>query len=475
VVAPPLDLRRLPKRGGSRAIAFVERFIRVPKGEGARKRLRLRDWQREIVHGLFDEPRPRQGLVSIPRGNGKTTLAAALGLYGLLGDGVEGAQVVCVASDERQAGILLRTARRMVELDEDLAARVLTFKDHLEVPHTGSTLFALPAEPAALQGWDPSLCVVDELHVVRDDVFEAMSLAAGKRDRSLLLAISTPAKDSDSVMWRLVEHGRAGEDPGFYFAEYAAPDGCDLDDEDAWRVANPAAGDFLSVDAMRAVLRTSRETSFRRFRLGQWVQLDDAWLPAGAWERCADPTRSIPDGAEVVIAFDGSYSGDTTAAVAVLLDPLPHVEVVALWEPSEQPDARVPVLQVEETLRRACQRWRVRKLVCDPFRWARSMEILEAEGLPVEAYPQVPVRMTPATTRFGEAVMNGTLTHSGDPRLSRHVANAVVREDGRGARLSKEHKYSKRRIDLAVCAVMALDVAATSEPEPDYDILQSVW
>jgi phage terminase large subunit-like protein len=470
---PPLDLRRLPKRGGSRAIAFIERYVRVPKGEGARTRLKLRPWQRAIVHGLFDEPRPRQALVSIPRGNGKTTMAAALGIFGLLGDGVEGAQVVCVASDERQAGILLRTARRMVELDADLAARVQTFKDHLEVPHTGSTLFALPADPGALQGWDPSLCVVDELHVVREDVFEAMSLAAGKRDRSLLLAISTPAQDSSSVMWRLVEHGRSGEDPSFYFTEFAAPVGCALDDEDAWAEGNPALHDFLSVDAMRAVLKTSREASFRRYRLGQWVQADDAWLPAAAWQSCADPGRGIPDGADVVVAFDGSYSGDTTAAVVVVLvDPKPHVEVLALWEPAEQPDKRVPVLQVEETLRRACQQFRVRALACDPFRWSRSMEILESEGLPVMAYPQVPVRMTPATTRFGEAVMNGTLSHSADPRLTAHIANAVIREDGRGARLAKETKWSKRRIDLAVAAVMALDVAATIEPaEPDYDVL----
>jgi hypothetical protein len=32
VTAPPLDLRRLPKRGGSRAVAFIERYVTVPKG-----------------------------------------------------------------------------------------------------------------------------------------------------------------------------------------------------------------------------------------------------------------------------------------------------------------------------------------------------------------------------------------------------------------------------------------------------------
>ena len=49
---------------------------------------------------------------------------------------------------------------------------------------------------AALQGYDPSLCVVDELHVVTRDVWDAVSLASGRRDRSLTLAISTPAGDT---------------------------------------------------------------------------------------------------------------------------------------------------------------------------------------------------------------------------------------------------------------------------------------
>jgi phage terminase large subunit-like protein len=461
VTAPPLDLRRLPKRGGSRAIAFVERYVRTPKGQGARHRLKLRPWQRQIIRGVLDEPRPRQGLVSIARGNGKSTLAAAIGLYGLLADGVEGAQVCCVASDERQARIVFNSARRMVELDQDLAARVQVYKDHLYVPQTDSALFALPADPAALQGWDPSLCVVDELHVVTADCYEAMLLAAGKRDRSLLLAISTPAADSDSVMWSLVEKGRLGGDPSFYYREFAAPAGCALDDEQAWATANPALDDFLARDALRATLTTARENSFRRFRLGQWTQINDAWLPAGEWEACADAAATIPDGAEVVVGFDGSYNGDTTAIVAATVGSRPHLELIGLWDrPEGAKEWAVPVLDVEQVLRDACRRWQVREIACDVFRWARTFQILEGEGLPVVEYPQTPSRMTPATTRFYEAVMLRTLTHSGDSTFARHVANCTVREDNRGVRLAKEHRYSKRRIDAAVAAVMAFDRAA---------------
>jgi phage terminase large subunit-like protein len=58
-------------------------------------------------------------------------------------------------------------------------------------------------------------------------------------------------------------------------------------------------------------------------------------------------------------------------------------------------------------------------------------------------------------------VVNRTVTHSGDPRLNRHVDNATVRTDSRGTRVYKESKHSTRRIDLAVCAIMAHSVAAT--------------
>jgi phage terminase large subunit-like protein len=463
VTAPPLDLRRLPKRGGSRAIAFVERHVTLPKGTGARRRMRLRPWQKAIVHGLLDEPRPRQGLVSIPAGNGKSTLAAALGLYGLLADRVEGAQVICVASDERQARIILNTARRMVELDPALYDRVQVFKDHLLEPHTDSTLFALPADPGALQGWDPSLAIVDELHVVTDDTFEAMAARAGKRDRSLLLAISTPPRvGDDGVMRRLVDHGRSGTDPSFYFAEFAAPPGCPVDDEQAWAVANPALDDVLHRDALRATLPPKmREAAFRRYRLGQWVALDGTWLPDGAWAACADATRGIADHADVVLGFDGSFSGDCTALVAVTIEARPHVELVELWEaPEGARDWRVPIVAVEDAIRAACRRWRVLEVAADPYRWARSLELLDGEGIPVGEYPQGPARMGPATSRFYAAVVDRLLTHDGSNGLARHVGNAVLKEDSRGGRLAKEHKDSRRRIDAAVAAVMAHDRAA---------------
>jgi phage terminase large subunit-like protein len=201
-----------------------------------------------------------------------------------------------------------------------------------------------------------------------------------------------------------------------------------------------------------------REASFRRARLCQLTDtLEEAWLPPGSWAACADATVAIPDGAEVVLAFDGSFNGDTTVLVVATVAERPHVDLVELWEAA---GTQVPVVDVEQAIRAACRRWRVLEIAADPFRWTRSLQLLDGEGLPILEYPQSPGRMTPATAKFYEAVVNGALTHSGDSRLARHVGNAVLREDARGARLAKEKRDSPRRIDAAVAAVMGHDRAA---------------
>jgi len=100
------------------------------------------------------------------------------------------------------------------------------------------------------------------------------------------------------------------------------------------------------------------------------------------------------------------------------------------------------------------------EIACDPYRWARTFQVLEDENLPVVTFPQNASRMTPATTRFFEAVVNKSMTQNGDLQLARHISNATLRVDARGTRLAKEKHGSMRRIDLAVASVMALERAA---------------
>jgi phage terminase large subunit-like protein len=241
------------------------------------------------------------------------------------------------------------------------------------------------------------------------------------------------------------------DDPTFALVEYRAPDGCAVDDRDAWKLANPALGDFLYEDGMATEARTVRESAFRQFRLGQWPTGPmDAWMDPSLWSS-RSISRTIPDGAVVVLALDGSFSQDSTALVAWVVGDAPHLDVVGLWESPNPSDEtyRIDVLDVEDEIRAACRQWRVLEVTADPFRWQRSLQVLADERIPVSEYPQSPARMTPATQGLYEAVVNGTVTHSGDKRLARHVANAVLRVDTRGSRLVKESKHSRRRIDLS--------------------------
>ena len=439
---------------------FCEKFLRVPKGTGAKSVFRPREWQMDIVRDVLDSGSHTVGIMQ-PRGSGKTTLNAAIALFVFFTWG-EAANVVCVATDERQAALLFNAARRMVELSEDLSSRCYVYADKLVLPLTDSTFQVLPASPAALEGLEYVYAVVDEAGVVRRDVFEVVQLAQGKRERSVLVAMGTPGPDpNDQVLVDLRNHHLSDpEDTALRWREYSAAGFEDhpVDCRHCWALANPAMGDFLHEDAIKALLPPmTREATFRRARLCQFAtDTDGAFLPAGVWEGLSTG-KPIPDGADVVLALDGSFSDDTTALLAGTVSAEPHFDTVKVWQRTNGDDSyRVPVSEVEQTIRDSCRRWRVAEIVADPFRWTRTMQVLEAEKLPVVEFPHSPSRLTAATGDLYSAALNGRLTHSGDRRLAEHVAAAVITEDARGIRLAKASRSrAARKIDLAACLVMA--------------------
>jgi len=388
--------------------------LHVPKGKGARSRLRLRPWQRAIVRTVL-APGVRTAVVAIPRGNGKSTLAAALGLWALV-DGPEGAEVPIVAGvSERQARIAFNTARRMVELDTELVARVQIFQDRLYMPHHDASLFPLPADADALLGANPTMTLVDELGVIDAEVFEAMRLASGKRAESTLLAIGTPPREPESIMRTLVEHGRLEEDPTFALVEYAAPATSPVDDRQAWKLANPALGGFPYEAGLATEVATVRESTCRQFRLGQWVgQPEEAWMDPETWTACSRTDLYTPDGDDVVLALDGSFSQDCTAVVGCTIADVPHVFVVGCWENPRPGDEtfRIDVQEVEHTIRDACRRYNVLEVTADPYRWTRTLQVLADERIPVSEFPQVTVEDDPCH----DGAVRGRAERSGNPR-----------------------------------------------------------
>lgn len=447
--------------GSARFAAFCEKFIRVPKGTGARGPLKLRPWQRELVGSVLDaEAQPRVAGWCLPRGQGKSTLVAALGLYELMIGG-EGATVIVAAVDERQAGIVFGVAARMVALNPELESRVQVFKDRLELPSRGASFVCLPASPAALEGLDYTLAIVDEIGRVAIETWEVIALAQGKRERSTLIGIGTPGPSEDNVLVRLRSYALDHpDDSSQVYVEHSAagyedhPPDC----EHCWELANPALDDYLHRDGLRALLPPkSTEAHFRRARLCQFVEaVENAFLPADVWDGLASD-NPIPDGAEVVIALDGSLKDDSTALVVGTVDKVPHFDKLAVWsKPTADDDWRVPVLEVEQTIREACKRWKVREVAFDPYLWTRSAQILAAEGLPMVEFRQSPQRQTAATNDLHSAAVNGQFTHSGDEALRRHVLNATVLESDKGIRIAKASRSrSAGKVDLCTALMMA--------------------
>ncbi len=454
-----LDLSALPAGGADRVLGFVAEFCRLPHSLEAGERLRLRDWQVDIVRGLFDD-RPRQALITMGRKNGKSGLAACLALFGLFADAEqgEGRSVVIVSTDERTAKHLFDTCARMVELDARLFGCCQVFQKRILHPASGSSLEVLPATAARLQGRNPTMAIADEVHEVDEAVWDAMALATGTRPAPLILGLTTAGGDRDSLLWRLLEKGRAG-DASIRLWEWSAPPGADVRDESAWAAANPGLGDILAVEHLRTVVETTREAVFRRYHMNEWTGVLDAWLPWGVWEPLADPSRMIEG--PITVAFDGSASGDSTTLVGCTIDD-PHLFMLGAWQAPNDPRWRVPRADVDDRVTEVMETFDVRELSCDPWGWRSEIEEWGRRwpGRVLELPTNIPSRMGPACDRLFAAISEGTVSHDGDQVLATHMRNAVAKSTAHGDLITKERKNSRRKIDAAVSAVIAFDRAA---------------
>jgi phage terminase large subunit-like protein len=369
----------------------------------------------------------------------------------------------------------------MVELDQELSSMFTLYRDVIEYKDKGSVYRALSAEAYTKEGLNPSPIVIfDEVHAQPNrELWDVMSLAGGARADSLLLGITTAgvktqANGQDSLCYSLYQYGQKlvkGElvDPSFFFAWWE-PNNPEADhrDKQLWIESNPGFGDIVDAeDFESAVLRTP-EAEFRTKRTNCFVSTATAWLPTGAWEALIDTERTPEQGEEVILAFDGAFSNDSTALIAWLLGgDKPHLMVVGIWERPDDAEQgwHVPVAEVEQTIIDTFRNsnFQTKEIVFDPARWQRTFMVLDEQGMPVVSYPNSAERMVPATQKFYEAVVNQSFTHDGDERMARHITNCVTKQSSRGVMVAKAS--SKRKVDAAVAAIFGYD-RATQPPEP---------
>lgn len=503
-----------------RVTKFIE-GLRITSGVHAGRRFRLRPWQRTIISEWYATDRQgrrvvRTGLLSLGRKNGKTALAAALALCHLVGPEQERrGQIVVGATDRDQATLLFDEVRAFIADNPGFEAEcnVQRFAKVIEHLPSGSTLKALSSDARKAHGMSPSVVILDELAQWGSGagraLYEALTTAGGARAEPLVIVISTQSADDHSVMAQLTDYGksvRAGsiEDPTFSAHVFEVAEALDVFDEKNWPLANPALGDFRSIEDMRAQAKRARhmpalEAAFRNLCCNQRTQAEEHWIPAAEWDSCRGGVNLEALAGER--CFGGLDLGSVRDLTAFALF-WPDSGSLAVWSwcPAdglrEREDSdRVPYGvwasrgHIETTPGRATDKRRVamrlgelysrfkpEAIAYDLWGMAELERVLADEGVSLgelRAFGQGFKSMSPAVKAFEERVLNRRLMHGGNPLLTWAVSNVALERDAAGnVKLSKER--SRERIDPAVAAVMAVGIAAqapTAEEEPQYQFM----
>ena len=247
----------------------------------------------------------------LPRKNGKTELAAALAIYGLLSDGEMGGEVYSAAADRDQAGAGVR--RRGADDPQRSGARRRRATSSSRrsgscIGRAGSFYRAISAEAYSKHGFNASMVIYDELHAAPTrELWDVLATSMGARAQPLLMAISTAGYDRHSILWELYAHAKKVQenpalDPTFLPILYEAPAEADWTQTSASGSRRTRrSGDFRSLEEMRIAVRSGRkeipaqENTFRRLYLNQWTEQAVALDCAGGVGRL--PGADRPRGA----------------------------------------------------------------------------------------------------------------------------------------------------------------------------------
>ncbi len=473
----------------------------MPEGALVGQPVKLRDWQRNIIRGIYDTP-TRRAIVSFGRKNGKTSLSAFLLLLHLCGpEARANSQLFSAAQSRDQAAILFALAAKVVRQSPDLHA-VVGIRDtakQLFCQELGTLYRALSAEASTAYGLSPVFTVHDELGQVkgpRSELYEALETASGAQSEPLSIVISTQAPTDADLLSVLIDDARSGADPKTKLFMFSADEAMDPFSEEAMRAANPAFGDFLNPTEVReqaaaAKRMPSRESSYRNLVLNQRVDQTSPFVPRAIWLR---NSREPDEGAfyenPVYLGLDLSARNDLTAMLAVTRDSSGYWHVKPwffapglgltdrasrdrapydVWKDQGHlvatPGASVDYAIVAEQLCQLCDDWDVAAIAFDRWR----MDVFKTEvsrlgrELPLVEFGQGFRDMAPALDALEGELMAERICHGGHPVLTWCAANAVATRDAAGNRKLDKAKATGR-IDGMVALAMAIGAAAKASP-----------
>jgi phage terminase large subunit-like protein len=477
------ELAKLGRPGSAaRLLRFFPHYLRHPKGPLIGTPFRLEGWQQQFLREFNRRDRQgrrvyRLGVLGVPRGNGKSPLAAGLGLYELV-NRHDAPEVYFAAASKEQAGIGLEFARSFVELGA--LADWVTVKSALSCPSRQGTMRVISAEGRLQHGRAPAAALVDELWALETEreqqTYIALSSALHKREDAYLLAITTAGYDKHSLLGKIYEAALAwpdlsvskngcltiakDEENGQLLWWYGAPAEADPEDERIWRAVNP--GSWIKLRDLRRQLNDPAlaELEFRRLHLNQWTRARSAWLPGETWANLRSEAE-IPKGAEIFVGVDvGLYHDSTAVCWAHRLEDGRIALRAYVW--SAKPGAaahshcnggKVRLGEVEQFIRELGERYRVREVAYDPRYFDRSAELLGQAGLKTIEFFQGSQAMADAYQAFYQAASEGTITHDGDEIFARHVEATAADKSERGWKIRK--LKSSEQIDACIAAVLA--------------------
>lgn len=494
------------KKGLSRAervIAFCE-FLPCTSGIFAGQRLTLRDWQKSIVREIYRTNgnglrAVRTALVTLPRKNGKTQLAAALALAHLVGPEAEQrGQVFSAASDREQASLIFNELEALVLSVPEFAERchIQTFRKTITDEVTGSVYRPLTADARKAHGLSPSFAICDELAQWADrELYDNLCTGTGARKEPLIIVISTQSADPNHVMSELVDYtlkiqdGTLPEDPAFYGCVYAAPDDADPWDESTWFDCNPALDDFRSLEEMRifaeqAKTMPARESVFRNLYLNQRVDSAAKWISTEDFNACVG---DIPDltGRPCYGGLDLSSTQDLSA-LSICFPPVaenePFYVLAWAWCPSEAikqrskadrvpydlwnrqghieatPGSVVDYAYILKRIEAIAKQYQLKAILFDRWGSQKIVKDLSDMGLTVLEFGQGFASMSPPSKELEKMILSRKIMFPDNPALAWNFSNAIAEIDAAG-NCKPSKKKSREKIDMVVSTIMALDGA----------------
>lgn len=494
-----------PLTRGERNIEWIQQHCRIPEGKFVGKPVKLCEFQRKVILGIYDTP-TRRAIISFGRKNAKTTLSAFLLLLHLCGpEARPNSQLYSAAQSRDQAAILFALAAKVVRMSPDLSQYV-TVRDtakQLFCGELGTLYRALSADASTAYGLSPVFTVHDELGQVkgpRSELYEALETASAAQDEPLSIVISTQAPTDADLLSVLIDDAQTGADPKVKCWLFTAPMDMDPFSEDAIRAANPAYDVFMNKvevmdQAASAKRMPSREAQYRNLILNQRVEARSPFVSRAVWqENGAEPDEL--DGA-VYGGLDLSSVSDLTALV--LVDEKGNVQPT-FWLPREgledksrsdrvpydvwaregyletTPGRAIEYEFIAHHLRMVFDRNDVAAIAFDRYNmrflkpWLERVGFTEEELARFVPFGQGFVSQGPALRELEARLLAGKLRHGNHPVLTMCAANAVTQTDPAGSR-----KFTKAKTTGRIDGMVGLAMAVGVMPDAVVEQEKSFW